>query len=86
MQATQEDYKGVVRLCKEKIRTAKNQAELNLATAQKIQNICINTFRIKGGLKKKIDLFCLNDVGTMEKKKLYYWLLCCHPSLLSKYL
>ncbi|KAK4810627.1 LOW QUALITY PROTEIN: hypothetical protein QYF61_007364 [Mycteria americana] len=34
-QATQEDYKGVVRLCREKIRRAKAELELNLATAVK---------------------------------------------------
>ncbi|KAK4825595.1 hypothetical protein QYF61_000684 [Mycteria americana] len=34
-QATQEDYKGVARLCREKIRRAKAQLELNLATAVK---------------------------------------------------
>ncbi|KAK4828700.1 LOW QUALITY PROTEIN: hypothetical protein QYF61_000538 [Mycteria americana] len=33
--ATQEDYKGVVRLCREKIRRAKTQLEVNLATAIK---------------------------------------------------
>ncbi|KAK4816911.1 LOW QUALITY PROTEIN: hypothetical protein QYF61_024921 [Mycteria americana] len=34
-QASQEDYKGVVRLCREKIRRAKAELELNLATANK---------------------------------------------------
>ena len=34
-QATQEDYKDVVRLCREKIRRTKAQLELNLATAAK---------------------------------------------------
>ncbi|KAK4822089.1 hypothetical protein QYF61_009726 [Mycteria americana] len=34
-QASQEDYKGVVRLCREKIRRAKAELELNLATAVK---------------------------------------------------
>ena len=34
-QATQEDYKNVVRLCREKIRRAKAQLELNLAIAIK---------------------------------------------------
>ncbi|GAB0207710.1 hypothetical protein GRJ2_003236700 [Grus japonensis] len=34
-QATQEDYKDIVRLCREKIRRAKAQLELNLATAVK---------------------------------------------------
>ncbi|KAK4828141.1 hypothetical protein QYF61_023939 [Mycteria americana] len=33
--ATQEDYKGVARLCREKIRKAKAELELNLATAVK---------------------------------------------------
>ncbi|KAK4806969.1 hypothetical protein QYF61_027336 [Mycteria americana] len=32
-QATQEDYKGVARMCREKIRRAKAELELNLATA-----------------------------------------------------
>ncbi|KAK4831885.1 hypothetical protein QYF61_020032 [Mycteria americana] len=34
-QATQEDYKGVARLCREKIRRAKAELELNLAAAVK---------------------------------------------------
>ncbi|KAK4831891.1 hypothetical protein QYF61_020038 [Mycteria americana] len=34
-QATQEDYRGVGRLCREKIRRAKAEPELNLATAVK---------------------------------------------------
>ncbi|KAK4810624.1 hypothetical protein QYF61_007361 [Mycteria americana] len=34
-QATQEDYKGVARLCREKIRRAKAKLELSLATAVK---------------------------------------------------
>jgi len=34
-QATQEDYRDFVRLCREKIRRAKAQLELNLATAIK---------------------------------------------------
>ncbi|KAK4823090.1 hypothetical protein QYF61_025828 [Mycteria americana] len=34
-QASQEDYKGVARLCREKIRRAKAELELNLATAVK---------------------------------------------------
>ncbi|KAK4815927.1 hypothetical protein QYF61_010184 [Mycteria americana] len=33
--ATQEDYKGVARLCREKIRRAKAELELNLAAAVK---------------------------------------------------
>ncbi|KAK4827745.1 LOW QUALITY PROTEIN: hypothetical protein QYF61_021216 [Mycteria americana] len=35
-QATQEDYRDVVRLCREKIRRAKAQLELNLATAENL--------------------------------------------------
>lgn len=35
MQATQEGYKDVVRSCKEKIRKAKAQIEVNLSTAGK---------------------------------------------------
>jgi len=34
-QTTQEDYKDVVRLCREKIRRAKAQLELSMATAVK---------------------------------------------------
>jgi len=34
-QATQEDYKDIVRLCREKVRRAKAQLELSLATAVK---------------------------------------------------
>ncbi|KAK4807098.1 hypothetical protein QYF61_018447 [Mycteria americana] len=34
-QASQEDYKGVARLCREKIRRAKAELELNLAAAVK---------------------------------------------------
>ncbi|KAK4816300.1 hypothetical protein QYF61_014598 [Mycteria americana] len=39
-QATQEDYKDVVRLCREKIRRTKAQLELNLATAIKDNKKC----------------------------------------------
>ncbi|KAK4830657.1 hypothetical protein QYF61_012537 [Mycteria americana] len=39
-QATQEDYKDVVRLCREKIRRAKAQLELSLATAIKDNKKC----------------------------------------------
>ncbi|KAK4819995.1 hypothetical protein QYF61_017374 [Mycteria americana] len=39
-QATQEVYKGVVRLCKEKIRRAKAQLEFNMATAIKDNKKC----------------------------------------------
>ncbi|KAK4832922.1 hypothetical protein QYF61_026565 [Mycteria americana] len=39
-EATQEDYKDVVRLCREKIRRARAQIELNLATAVKDNKKC----------------------------------------------
>ncbi|GAB0210066.1 hypothetical protein GRJ2_003472400 [Grus japonensis] len=52
-QATQEDYKDVMRLCREKIRKAKAQLELNLATAVKDnKNVSINTLATKGGLRR----------------------------------
>ncbi|KAK4829538.1 hypothetical protein QYF61_005177 [Mycteria americana] len=43
-QATQEDYKDVVRLCREKIRRAKAQLELNLATAVKGNKKCFHKY------------------------------------------
>jgi len=39
-QATQEDYKDIMRLCGEKIRRFKAQQELNLATAIKVNKKC----------------------------------------------
>ncbi|KAK4815667.1 hypothetical protein QYF61_005413 [Mycteria americana] len=39
-QATQEDYKDIMRLCREKIRRAKAQLERNLATAVKDNKKC----------------------------------------------
>ncbi|KAK4832377.1 hypothetical protein QYF61_022232 [Mycteria americana] len=51
-QATQENYKDVMRLCTEKIRRAKAQLELNLATAilKTIKNVSINTSATKDQL------------------------------------
>ena len=43
VQATYKDYKYTVKLCREKIRKAKAQLELNLATKVKDNNIFINT-------------------------------------------
>ncbi|KAK4814759.1 hypothetical protein QYF61_026736 [Mycteria americana] len=52
-QATQEDYKGVARLCREKIRRAKAELELNLATAVKDKKKpSSNTLAAKGELKR----------------------------------
>lgn len=39
-QATQEDHKDVVRVCREKIRRAEAQVELNLVTAIKDNKKC----------------------------------------------
>ena len=57
-QATYDDYRHVVKLCREKIRKAKAQLELNLATKAKENskcfykhiNIIINTLTARGRL------------------------------------
>ncbi|KAK4816199.1 hypothetical protein QYF61_012664 [Mycteria americana] len=59
-QASQEDYKGVARLCREKIRRAKAELELNLATAIKDnkQYFCkyiSNKMRAKENLQPLVD-------------------------------
>ncbi|KAK4832941.1 hypothetical protein QYF61_026584 [Mycteria americana] len=59
-QATQEDYKDVVRLCREKIRRARAQIELNLATAVKdnkkyFYNYISNKRRAKDNLHPLLD-------------------------------
>ena len=52
-QATQEDYRDVVRLCREKIRRVKAQLELNVGTAVKDnKNVSINTLATKGELRR----------------------------------
>ncbi|KAK4813363.1 hypothetical protein QYF61_003562 [Mycteria americana] len=52
-QATQEDYKGVARLCREKIRRAKAELELSLATAVKDnKNTSSNTLAAEGELRR----------------------------------
>ena len=43
-QATQADYKDVMKLCGEKIRRAKAQLELNLATAVKDNKKCFYNY------------------------------------------
>ena len=59
-QATQEDYKDVVRLCRENIRRAKAQLELNLATVIKGNKKCFckyisNKRRAKENLHPLLD-------------------------------
>lgn len=51
-QTTQEDYKAVVRLCREKVVRTEARVELNLATAVKDNtNVSVNTLETKGGLR-----------------------------------
>ena len=52
LQATYDDYRYVVKLCREKIRKARAQLELNLATKVKENNISINTSTARGGLRR----------------------------------
>ena len=59
-QATQEDYKDVVRLYREKIRRAKAQLELNLATAIKDNKKCFYKY-ISSKRRAKDTLHCLLD-------------------------
>ncbi|GAB0203785.1 hypothetical protein GRJ2_002844100 [Grus japonensis] len=61
-QATQEDYKDVVRLYREKIRRAKVQLELNLATAVKYSKKCFYKY-INNKRRAKENLHPLLDVG-----------------------
>jgi len=60
-QATQEDYKDVVRLGREKIRSAKAQLELNLATAIK-EKKCFYKY-VSNKRKPKENLHSLLYVG-----------------------
>ncbi|KAK4826056.1 hypothetical protein QYF61_004171 [Mycteria americana] len=61
-QPTQEDYKDVVRLCREKMRRAKAQLELNLATAIKDNKKCFYKY-ISNKRKAKENLHPLLDAG-----------------------
>ncbi|GAB0180778.1 hypothetical protein GRJ2_000543100 [Grus japonensis] len=61
-QATQEDYKDVLRLCREKIRKTKAQLELNLATAIKENKKCFYKY-ISNKRRAKENLHPLLDVG-----------------------
>jgi len=71
-QATQEDYKDVMRLCREKIRRAKAQLELNLSTAVKDSIKCFYKY-IHNKRKAKENLHPLLDAGgnivTMDEEK-----------------
>ncbi|KAK4816829.1 hypothetical protein QYF61_023893 [Mycteria americana] len=61
-QATWEDYKDVVGLCREKIRRAKAQLELNLATAVKDNKKCFYKY-ISNKRRAKENLHPLLDAG-----------------------
>ncbi|KAK4807004.1 LOW QUALITY PROTEIN: hypothetical protein QYF61_000333 [Mycteria americana] len=71
-QATQEDYKDVVRLCREKIRRAKAQLQLNLATAIKDNKKCFCKY-INNKRRAKENLHPLLGAGgnivTKDKEK-----------------
>lgn len=57
-QVTQENYKDVVRLCREKVKRAKAQLELNLATARyDNKNVSINALAVKGQLRRISSLY-----------------------------
>jgi len=61
-QATQEDYKGVVRLCRKKIRRSKAHLELSLATAVKDNKKCFCKY-ISNKRRVKENLHPLRDAG-----------------------
>ena len=61
-QATQEDYKDVVRLCREKMRRAKAQLEFNLATAVQDNKKCFYKY-VSNKRRTKENLRPLLDVG-----------------------
>ncbi|KAK4822040.1 hypothetical protein QYF61_006953 [Mycteria americana] len=61
-QATQENYKGVMRSCREKIRRAKAQLELNLATTVKDNKKCFYKY-ISNKRRAKENLHSLSDMG-----------------------
>jgi len=71
-QATQEHYKHIVRLCREKVRRAKAQPELSLATAAKGNNKLFCKY-ISNKRRAKENLHPLSDVGgnpvTKDKEK-----------------
>ncbi|GAB0179390.1 mitochondrial enolase superfamily member 1 [Grus japonensis] len=70
MQATQEDYKDVMRLCREKIRRAKAQLELNLATAVKDNKKCIsNKRRTKDNLHPLLQEDARGNIVTKDEEK-----------------
>jgi len=67
-QETQEDYKDAVRLCREKIRRAKAQLELYLATAVKDNKKCFYKY-ISSKRRAKESLHHLLDVWGKHSDK-----------------
>ncbi|KAF1534966.1 hypothetical protein FQV19_0007934, partial [Eudyptula minor] len=71
-QATQEDYKDVMKLCREKIRRAKAHLELNLATAVKDNKKCFyNYISIKRRAKENLHplLDAGGNIATKDEEK-----------------
>jgi len=71
-QATQEDYKDVMKLHREKIRRAKAQLDLNLATAEKDNKKCSykylnNKWRAKENLHPLLDVG--GNIATKDEEK-----------------
>ena len=56
--ATQKEYREVVKMCREKIRKAKAQLELNLATGvERYKKPFTNTSVVRGGLRRTFILY-----------------------------
>jgi len=74
-QATQEDYKDIRQLCREKIRRAKAQLELSLATAIRDNKKCFYKY-ISNKMRVKENFHPLLDAGgkvvTMDVKRQRY--------------
>lgn len=60
--ATQEDYKDIIRLCREKIKEAKAQLELHLAAVIKDNNKCFYKY-IRNSRRAKENLHPLLGAG-----------------------
>ena len=87
VQATWEEYKEVTKICREKIREAKAQLELNLATVVKDDKIFLYKYvNSKKGTKKSLHPF-LNVVGNMtteDKEKAEVSVPSLHLSLIAR--
>lgn len=68
MEATQEDNKEVQRICREKIRKAKVQLELYLATGVKDNTTLLQILTLRRG-PRRISLNAAGNVATEDKEK-----------------